>query len=76
MTNNEKCVSCGKFMSLVEEGGSWAQNWHYEMDGSPTLDDPVFQCKTCTDAHGVLASNCNNPECYSGIIGAVEEIGG
>lgn len=64
--NSIKCVSCGKFMA-IQSGVSWAQRWSYCMNGSPNLQDPIFQCKSCTEKHGKLTTNCAYPERYSGV---------
>lgn len=68
MQMNEKCVSCGRFMSYAP-GSSWAQSWHYEMDGCPTLDDPRWQCAPCTEKLGRLEGNCAGAG-YSGVLEA------
>ena len=66
----ERCVSCGKFMSLGP-GVSWAQSWSYDMSGFPDLHEPRFQCAPCTEKHGRLETNCAYPERYSGVIAEV-----
>jgi len=67
--SNERCVSCGRFMSFLP-GASWAQSWSYDMSGFPDLHDPRWQCAKCTDKHGPLTGNCAHPERYSGLIKA------
>jgi hypothetical protein len=68
---SERCVNCGRFFRL-EPGVSWAQSWSYDMDGSPDLHDPRFRCRTCTDKHGPLGTNCHYPERYSGVLSAAD----
>lgn len=63
----DKCVTCGRFFRY-ETGCSWAQNWSYDMTGSPDLHDPRWRCKPCTDHDGPLESNCGHPERYSGVL--------
>jgi len=62
----EKCITCGRFISW-KPGVSWAQTWSYDMDGTPSLHDPRFQCAPCTEKHGALMTNCHHPERYSGV---------
>lgn len=70
----EKCVNCGRFMSPMQVGSSWAQNWRYCMDGTPELQDFVFQCAPCTERAGPLESNCANSGAYAGVFRGFKEV--
>lgn len=64
----ERCLSCGRFVAVGSPGTSWSQTWSYEMDGSPNLNDPRWQCAPCTDKYGIPDTNCANPDRYRGRI--------
>lgn len=59
-----RCVSCGRFVRAMAPGVSGWHTWVYDMDGSPSLNDPVYQCSPCTDKNGYQHSNCTPPEAY------------
>lgn len=64
MDNSIRCVACGRFMRPGAPGASCWQTWSYNMDGSPGLNDAVFQCSPCTDRYGYEHSNCATPWKY------------
>lgn len=59
-----RCRRCGRYVNPVAPGVSSWQSWTYCMDGSPDLNDPVFQCSPCTDKNGYEFSNCHPPSAY------------
>lgn len=57
----ERCDSCGKFISLGAPGVSWSQDWQWSW-GEPDLNDPTYRCNDCTEKLGIKPTNCQETE--------------
>lgn len=51
---SERCVTCGHFLSYKEMDKGGGASWVFVPDSDISYEENYWQCKKCTDKHGII----------------------